>query len=463
MKEKPHEPYFIRDKEFYKSLLRIMVVVALQNFINYGVNMADNIMLGNYGQAELSGAAVISQIFFIILGLTSNLGAAFSVLAAQYWGQRRVNRINMLGGVLLRANIIVCIGFFVAVSIAPYSIVRIFTSDTEIIEQAVAYLGIFKYIFVPYGISSMIMDMLRNVETVSVSFYMSIASLAINVFFNYIFIFGKFGCPELGIRGAAIATLIARLVEVTVLVLYVLFIDKKLHFFKSQFWKIDAQLEKEYFKVALPVVPAGLAWTLATPVQTALLGKISADAIAANSVTNTFYQLLKVFAQALSSASAVLIGKLVGERRFDMVRSGARTIEIMSLAVGTLLGMLIFILRKPLLSFYSLSGEASALTDKMILLMCIVIIGMSYEINVLFGTIRAGGDTFFPSCINITALWGLIMPLAFLAVYVWKLDAFWVVVIIQSEQIVKCIPAFFRVRCYDRWIKPRTSEKSEAV
>ena len=453
MKDKVKEPYFVKDKNFFKSLFKIMVVVALQNLLNYSVNMADNLMLGTYGQNELSGVACVSQIFFVVSCLIGNCGAAFSVLAAQYWGQKDTSSINRLGGILLKVNVATSIIFFVLATVIPEPMVRIFTSDAEIARQGVMYLSILKWTFIPYAISYTMMDILRNVETVAIAFYMSITSLVINVCLNYLLIFGSFGCPEMGVQGAAIATLAARGVEVVVLVLYVAVIDKKLHFFRSDFMKHYPKLWKSYGKFALAVVPAGMVWALATPIQSALIGRLSADAIAANSVTTTYYQLLKVIAQALSSASAVIIGKTVGEKDFAKARSGARTVEVLSLAVGIALGGALFAIKNIILSLYTLTPEALRMTDTMLIIMCFVMVAMSYEVPVLFGVIRAGGDAKFTSFVNISAMWLIAMPLAFMATFWWKLDVIWVVAFIQSEQLIKCLPAFIRIRQYDKWMK----------
>ena len=225
MSERIKEPYFVRDRDFYRSLFHILIIVALQGFLNYSVNMADNMMLGRYGQTELSGVACVSQIFFVLNALYQNLGSAFSVLAAQYWGQKRIDRINGLGAVLLKVNLVIGLLFFILSAVIPTQLVSIFVSDPDIIAKGVIYLGILKWTFIPYGISFMIMDILRNVETVAIAFYMSIVSLVINVFFNYLLIFGSLGCPEMGVAGAAVATLIARLVEVAVLIFYLAVID----------------------------------------------------------------------------------------------------------------------------------------------------------------------------------------------------------------------------------------------
>ena len=430
-----------------------MVVTMFQNVINYSVNMADNMMLGRYGQAELSAASVVNQIFFLLNAFMFNFGAVFTVLAAQYWGQKNTRAINRLAGIGFRVNIFVAIIFFVICTVMPARVVGIFTSDAEIIAQGVRYLQIIKYIYIPYAISNMVMDMLRCVETVSISFYMSVSSLVINVVLNYLLIFGKFGCPELGVAGAAIATLAARLVEVAVLIIYLWKVDKKLCFFSSDFIKWPSELAKPYFKIALTIVPAGLAWAIATPIQTALLGLLTPDAIAANAVTSTYYQLLKVVAQAMSTGSGVIIGKTVGKGDFKTARAGARTIELISLGIGLLLGLLLFLFRPLIISIYTLTPEAETLTDSMLLVMCFVIVGMSYEIPLLFGTIRAGGDARFASLCNVICMWCFAMPLAFAAVFWWHLSPLWVVIFIQSEQIIKCIPVFIRIRQYDKWMK----------
>ena len=205
--------------------------------------------------------------------------------------------------------------------------------------------------------------------------------------------------------------------------------------------------------MALAIVPAGVAWALATPVQAALLGTLSKDAIAANSVTVTYYQLLKVVAHSVSVAAAVIIGKTVGERDFANTRSGARTIEVLSLIFGVAMGLVLFLIRIPILKYYSLTPEAMRLTGNMLIIMCFVMVGMSYETAVLFGVIRAGGSARFPSFANVLVTWGISMPLAFMAVYWWHLTPEWIVIIIQGEQIAKCIPAFWMVRQYDRWIR----------
>lgn len=453
MTEVVKEPYFIHNKQFYRSLFHIMLVLALQNVVNYSVNMIDNLMLGSFGQVQLSAAACVNQGFFLLTGFYNGYAGGMSLLGAQNWGKRNVVTINRLGGIVLKLSLITGAAFFILSALIPDKIIGIFTSDPAIIQEGVAYLRIIKYTFFPYAVSSTFINLLMNVETVGISFRISVVSLGINAGLNYLLIFGNLGFPRLGVVGAAYATLIARVVEMVIIVWYVARKDEKLHFFRSDFYRRHPEIFREYLKVDLPQLAATLAFAIATPIQGALLGKMSTDAIAANSVTSTFYQYVKMIALAFNSAAGVTIGITVGKGNLKDARAGARTIEVISLVIGAILALTLFLCRGPLLSLYTLTPEAMVLSDHFLIIMCVVMFGMSYQITVLFGVIRSGGDAVFSSKVNILFMWCISIPLSFLGLYVWHLSPEWIVIFMQSDQILKCIPAAIRIRQYDKWMR----------
>lgn len=448
--------YFFRDKEFYKTVFRIMIMVALQNIVNYSVNMADNVMLGAYSQAALSGAACVNQAFFVVQSLISGVGGAMVILCSQYWGQRRTEPICRLGGVALKLSF--CIGMltFLVMALFPEQIVGLFTNDAEILREGVAYLRIIKYTMPLYCVSITLMDLLRSVETVRIAFVLSVISLLVNVVINYVLIFGNLGFSPMGVTGAAIGTLAARLVECVVLLLFMETKEQKLRLFHSDFLHVHKELRKDYARVSIPVILAGVAWSLATPVQAAILGQVSTDAIAANSVASTFYQYLKVIAMAMSSASVVVMGKLTGSGSKDEIKAGAHSLELLDILVGLVLAALLFVLRKPLLSFYSLSPAAMAMAGDLICLMCVIMVFMSYQAPVLFGLLRGAGDTKFSSWMNVVFVWGLSIPLALLSAFVFHWGVVSIVACIQCDQVLKCIPAAWRVHSSDNWIRKLT-------
>lgn len=449
------EYFFTRDRGFYRQLFHLMLVITLQNLVAYSVNMADNLMLGNYGQTALSGATVVNQIFFLVQQVTSAIGDTVVILGAQYWGQKRVEPICRLTGTALKAGLVLGILIVAAVSIAPAAILGIFTSDPAIVAEGMKYLEIIKYTFLLFIVTNVMMAALRCVETVNISFAISLLSLLVNVGINYCLIYGKFGFPEMGIRGAAIGTLAARILELAIVLWYTACRDRKLRLFTNSFLKRDRQLGRDFVKVGAPVLLAQLIWAIAVPVQTAIMGHMSSDAIAANSVATTFYQYLKVVAVAMSSATAVMIGSAVGKGDRKRIKSDARTIEVLDLMIGLLLGVLLFVLRRPLLGFYNISPEASRLALQMLALLSVVMVGMAYQMPVSMGIIRGGGDTRFPMILNIVSTWGIVMPLSFLSAFLWKWPVILVVLALQSDQLFKCIPVFFRMRSY-KWIKKLT-------
>lgn len=453
--------FFTKDKTFYKTMFSMLIMVALQNIIAYSVNMADNIMLGSYHQEALSGAATVNQIFFIVQQFALSFNSSLVVLAAQYWGEKKTDPIVKLTGVALRLGIVVGFIIIIACSVCPEMILRIFTDSPEIIAEGVIYLGIIKWTFVLYIITQVFMAALRSVGTVRISFYISLVSLFINVGINYVLIFGRFGFPELGIKGAAIGTLIARIVELGIVLIYVAKVEKKIQLFTKRLFVVDNLLRKDYTRVYIPIMCSQVLWGVSVPMQTAILGHLSADAIAANSVATTFYQYLKVFVIAISSTSAVMIGNAIGRGDMARIKSDARTLSVLDVILGVILGLALIALRKPLLSMYSLSDDATVMALHLIVIMGFIMMTMSYQMPVSYGLIQGGGDTDFVMKLSMISTWLIVMPLSFMAAFWWKWPVEAVVIVIQSDQIFKCVPAFIRFRSY-KWIKKLTRQEVSA-
>ena len=297
------------------------------------------------------------------------------------------------------------------------------------------------------------MSTLRSVETVKISFYISVMSLIVNAGINYTLIFGNFGFPQMGITGAAIGTLVARVLELAVIVFYLFKLDTKIRIFTyGNIFKSSAVLKKDFYKVLIPIIINQTLWAVSIPIQTAILGHLSDDAIAANSISSTFFQYLKVIVIALSSASSVLIGIAIGRGDMARVRSDARTMSVIYVVVGVILAIVLYLLRYPLLSLYQLTDTAMVLSLNLIIVMSFVMVGMAYQMPVLVGIIQGGGDTNFVVKLNIISMWAIVMPLSFLAAFVWHWPVELVVLVIQSDQIFKCLPAFIRFRSY-KWIR----------
>ncbi len=455
------ETFFTKDTAFYKVMFRMLIIVALQNIVAYSVNMADNIMLGSYGQEALSGATTVNQIYFMVQQFALSIGNCLVALSAQYWGEHRPGPIRTLCGIAVKLALIISAVIIFLCGFFPEQLLSIFTNSPEIIAQGKQYLLLVMWAFALYMVSTVLMAALRAVGTVKISFYISVVSLIVNVGINYVLIFGKLGAPELGIRGAAIGTLIARVLELAIVLFYIAKVDDKLHLFShfKEVWKFHPDLKKDFTKVYIPIMCASVLWGVSVPMQTAILGHLSADAIAANSVATTFYQYLKVICVAMSSTSAVMIGNTIGRGVRKEVCAVGRTLSVIDICIGIFLGVVLVLLRKPLLSMYSLNDTATALALQLIVVMGFVMVGMSYQMPVSFGIMQGGGDTTFTMKMNMISTWLIVMPLSFMAAFWWKLPVVWVVLIIQSDQIFKCLPTWLHFRKYT-WMRKLTRDET---
>ncbi len=451
--------FFTKDKSFYKALFSMLAIVALQNLVAYSVNMTDNIMLGSYSQNALSGASTVNQIFFVVQQFALSLGNSLVALSSQYWGQKRIEPIRAITAITLKIGAAIGVIFIAICLIIPDGILRIFTTDDAIIAEGKDYLYIVVWTFLLFLITNIFMAALRAVGTVKISFYVSVVSLVVNIIINYVLIFGKLGFEAMGVRGAAIGTLVSRIIELVIIIVYIAKCDQKLHLFSKGWLKHDGQLFTDFVKIAAPTVGASVLWSISVPLQTAILGHLSADAIAANSVSTTFYQYLKVVVQAMSATSAVMIGQSIGKGNIERVKSDGRTLSVVCIALGVVLGALLFALRTPLLSLYtdSFSAEALQLADGLMIVMACVMVGMSYQMPVCFGIIQGGGDAKWNMAVNLISTWCIVVPLSFMAAFWWKLPVVWVVLCIQSDQFFKGIPAFIHFRKYT-WIKKLTRD-----
>lgn len=430
-----------------------MIIVSLQNVVAYSVNMADNLMLGSYSQAALSGAATVNQIQFLVQQTTIAISDGMIMLNAQYWGKRELTPIRLVTGIALKSGFVLGFAMLVLTALFPAQLVRIFTSDQQIIAAGVEYLSLIKYTYLFYILTTILMAALRSVETVNISFGISVMSLVVNVCINYVLIFGRFGFPEMGIQGASVGTLTARILEFCVVLVYVVKADKRLRLFSENPFRRNKGLEMDYWRVELPVVSTNLLWSIATPIQTAILGRLSADAIAANSVATTVFQYLKVVTVSEASSTSVVMGSTVGSgiTQPHQLRPYVHTLQAIFVVLGFALGGVLLLIRQPLLSMYTLTPEAMLLANQLIVLMAVIFVGMAYQMPVASGIIRGSGDTKFSMYTNLISTWGIVMPLSFAAAFWWKLPVFWVVLLLNSDQIFKCIPVAIWANRY-KWV-----------
>lgn len=447
---------FTKDRNFYRSFAVLCLTLMLEQAVILSVNLADNIMLGRYSESALSGVAAVNQIQFVLQQIVFGVSNGMIVLGSQYWGQKRTGEIRMLSSIAMRAALGVAIALFIAVSLFPEQTLRLFTRDAAIVAEGVAYLKIIRFTYLFFAASSILLGTMRVVESVQIALRVSLLSLVLNCSINYVLIYGRFGAPEMGVRGAAIGTLTARIVELFVFAWYVFVRDRRVSMQPSDFFSADREMARDFFRVASPVILTQTLWGLANALQTVILGHMSAVAIAAQSISSNVFLLLKVASVGASSAAAILIGKAIGEGKdLSVLKEYTRTLQALFVAIGLVLGAALMIIRVPLLRVYNISDETRALANAYMIIQSVVLVTMSYQMPTNGGIIRGGGDTRFVMILDLISIWGIVLPLSCLAAFVWRLSPIIVIILLNSDQVFKCVPAFIRVNSY-KWIKRLT-------
>lgn len=444
-----------RDRDFYRTFLRMCLALMLEQAVILSVNLADNLMLGTYSEAALSGVAAVNQIQFVYQQAVYGIGNALIVLGSQYWGQKRLGEIRTITAVGIRMELALGLLLFAAASLFPEGLLRLFTDQPQFVAEGVAYLKIIRFSYVFFAMTAVLLSAMRTVESVKIALRVSVISLLINVCINYLLIGGKLGAPEMGVRGAAIGTLAARVVEFCIVFVFVLR-DEKLGMRLKNFFAHDALLTKDFLSVTLSTLSASLLWGLANAMQTVILGHMNDSAIAAQSISNTVFLLLKVTEVGACSAASVIIGKAVGANDMNRVREYTRTLQVIFVSLGVVLAGLMLLIRIPLLSVYApkISQETYALANVYMLIQSAVLLVTAYQMPVNAGIIRGGGDTRFVLILDAVAIFTFV-PLAWFGGLVWGWSAIAVILCVNADQFLKCIPAFIHVNSY-RWVKKLT-------
>jgi len=445
------------DIGFYKTFFVMTISMAFQNLIVFGVNLADSVMMGNYNEISLSAVGICNNIQFFLNMLASGVASGMTVIASQYWGEREKKPIHRVSAVAMWIVTVSTLLVFAFAAIAPETLIRLFTDKQAVIEQAVIYLDTIKYTYLFFSVTTVILAILRSVETVKIGFYVSLSSFAINILLNYMFIYGEFGAPEMGIKGAALATLISRAIEFAVCIIYLLFADKKLKMNLKNLFAADKQMFANYFKTGLPLMMSSVSWGIAMSIQGGIIGRFEESAIAANSIATTLFQVATVIAYASSNVACVLIGKTIGENKpLEIIKQRCKYLQLIFLAIGILSSAILLISKNLIIDFYDASAQTVDITNQFIWVLSITVIGTSYEVSSLCGIVSGGGDTSFVLKNDIIFMWLIVLPISMLSAFVFKFPVVVTFACLKADQVLKCAVALVKVNRF-KWIKKVTN------
>ncbi len=452
----------IRDKSFYRSFFPLALSLALQNLLAYGVNMMDTLMLGRYSQTAMSGVSLCNQVQFLLQMLVNGAGEGAVVLGSQYWGQNRLEPIPQIIGAALRFGTAMAAGLFALVLVWPRGILGLLSNDQAVIAQGAAYFRIICPTYLLFTVTHILVASLRSIGVVRIGYVISLSTLCINVCLNWLLIYGHLGCPEMGVQGAAAATLVSRTVELLIVLCYLKFREKKLHLTLRKLLFLDRRYEQDYFHVSFPVLLNQAQWGLAQMVQTGILGHLGGDATAANALAVQVYQVLSVICYGSASASGIVVGKTIGAGDRQALHPLVHTLQVLFVAIGLSSGLAIFLARVPVMALMggSLTDEAQHLCRQFIAILAVTTVGTAYQMACDNGIIRGGGDTTFSARMNLISMWLITVPLSAAAAFWWKASPAVVFFLLKFDQIYKIIPVSIRLHSW-KWVRSVTRAEED--
>ena len=449
---------FTKDRSFYRSLILLAVPISLQNLVTFAVNFADNVMIGSLGDDAISGVYVGGQLQSVVQMFVGGIEGAILILAAQYWGRKDRDSIRKVVSIGVKFALGVGLFTTLVAVLFPQWVIRIFTTEPGVIREGAAYVQIVGFTYLFFSVSQVMIAAMRSVETARIGLYISCMALVVNVCLNYVFIFGHLGFPAMGVRGAAVATLISRIMEMCVSIGYVFFVDKKLRFGWRDLLHTDGQLLRDFVRYGLPIIGGQVVWAVNSLANTKILGYYSAGVIAAASITGMLHNLVYVWMNGMSSAVGIITGKTVGAGQYEKMKEYSKTVQMIFLFVGLISGAAVFLFRDGFISLYNASPEAQEYSRQFINVISVTIIGTCYQAACLFGLVKSGGDISFVFKNDTIFVFLVVIPSSLIAM--WLGAPPWVVfACLKCDQILKCFVAIVKIN-RSNWLKNLTRDAS---
>jgi putative MATE family efflux protein len=446
-----------RDRSYYKSLITLAFPVAAQGLIAFLATFADNLMVSSMGDNAVSGVYFASQINTFVQMFSSGISGVILILSAQYWGKKDTVNIKKIIAIGMHFALIVgavvtsfCLFF-------PGTVIGVFTSDPAVAREGIVYLRVVSFSYLFFCITQVLLSSMRAVETPSIGMKISLISLCFDVALNALFIY----VLGWGVFGAALSTVMGRVVETVAIAYYVLLRDKKLNLKIIDLRQSDRTLRGDYIRYGLPLIAGEVVWSVNVMVNSIIFGHFfDASVATAVSIANTMGTLAFIAIAGLASAVGIITGKTVGAGKYELMKEYARTTQVIFLFVGLLSGALVTVLRGPFIGLYSgalgggISQAAAGEAALLIGVISITIIGSGYQMPCLFGLVKSGGDISFVFKNDTIFVFCVVLPSALISAWLGA-PAWWVFACLKSDQILKCFVAVVKINRFN-WMKNLT-------
>jgi len=431
----------MKSKGFYSSLVAIAIPISLQALLQNFVNMLDTIMIGRLGSVEIAAVGLGNQIFFILNMILFGITSGGGVFIAQFWGKKDLAGIRKSLGLMTLIAFVVSFIFTIVCLLIPNQLIRLYSPDPQVIQVGGSYLRFVCLSYVPTAISFSITLALRSTERVKLPLVCTSISLFTNLIANYLLIF----VAGLGVKGAAIATVISRIIELVILATWSYSHKYEICGKLKELLGFNRYFIVKFLKIAFPVIINETFWGLGTSVYNAIFAHAGTNAFTAYSITGTISQLTWVFCMGFGNGIGVLIGKRIGEKKIEEAKTYAKRSMWFMPLIGAFVGVFLVPLSKLLPVFFNVDQEIIKTATAILMILIFVYPFNSFCMNWIVGVCRAGGDTVFSAVAEIVVLWCVAIPLGYVAAFVLHLPAPMIYLFFCSESIVKAIIGAIRV------------------
>ena len=423
----------LRDRALRRSILGIAIPIALQNLITYMTGMMDTVMLGQLGEVEFSGASLANQFGTIYMVLTFGVASGTNVLLSQYWGKGDTRSIRSILSIMYRVTLALSLLFTAAARFFPQAILSLFCNDPLVIAAGGRYLALVCFSYTLNGMTNVMLMSLRSVGTVGISIVVYLSSFFVNTGLNWVLIFGKLGFPALGMEGAAIATIIARALELTIALIYLFGFEKKIAYTLRDVVVYDRSFARDFALNVTTVMLNELIWSLGNSTVIAIMGRMGRDLVIGNGIG-------------------------MGER--DRTQTLAKALVVVALGFGVVAAGLMLLLREPVIGLYNIPEATKALTRQIMAVFAFMTFFRSMEFVGLIGVLRGGGDNRFVLFCDVFFLWAVAIPLGAVTGLWLKLPAPLVCFVLQCDVLIKLAVTLPRI-WGGRWIRDVTRGQAE--
>lgn len=441
-----------QDKAFLRKIIAITIPIALQNFLNTTLNFIDTLMIGTLGETTIAAVGLANKVFFVFSLLLFGICSGSGVLTAQYWGKREMENIKKVLGISLILSILASLFFAIPSMINPTGVMSILTNSNESIRIGAIYLAIAALSYPFTAVTNAYVTLLRGVNQVFIPVVISTIAILTNVVLNYVLIFGKFGFPELGVAGAAIATVIARVVETSSL-LIIIYVQKGPAAAKiREMIDYNRDFLGKFFHTVSPVIINEFMWGLGVTMYALVYGRMGDASMAAVTVSQTVEQIMQVIFISISGATAVMLGNELGANQLEDADNHAKNFIFIQITLSILVGIIFFLVRDPIISLFYVSNEVAGYIRLCFLVYILYMPFKMFNTMNVVGILRSGGDTRAALFIDVSGVWFIGIPMAVIGGLILHLPIYIVYALVFIEEVYKCIIGIIRYR-KKKWLR----------